>query len=50
MYQIFKNNAIKPVKLTTENVELSSGILIFLLIFQVTRPVRKTFRFQSGQN
>lgn len=36
----FKNNAIKPVKLTTENVELSSGYSDFLADFSSnqTRP------------
>ena len=46
----FKNNVIKPVRLTTENVKLSSGSLTFLLTFPATRHVRKTFHFLSGQN
>lgn len=41
----FKNNAIKPVKLTTENVELSSGYSDFLADFSSNQTCPENFPF-----
>ena len=41
----FKNNAIKPVKLTTENVELSSGYSDFLADFSSNQTRPENFPF-----